>query len=105
MLQTAREAKSALGEILSSCEMLDAECAVAVETNLGQRQPLPAMPFYMLLETSGSNSAHDEEKLNAFLEGVMSSGLVQDGTVVTEPSRIKVSHATNWSSFFPVLYF
>ncbi|XP_024070131.1 D-2-hydroxyglutarate dehydrogenase, mitochondrial isoform X2 [Terrapene carolina triunguis] len=47
-------------------------------------------PFYILIETSGSNSAHDEEKLTNFLEHVMASGLVTDGTVATEDKKIKM---------------
>lgn len=43
----------------------------------------------MLIETSGSRSDHDEEKLNSFLEKSMESGRVLDGTVTTEPSKIK----------------
>ncbi|XP_038671946.1 D-2-hydroxyglutarate dehydrogenase, mitochondrial isoform X2 [Scyliorhinus canicula] len=46
-------------------------------------------PFYILIETSGSNSDHDQEKLNHFLEKVMSCGLVTDGTMATEENKIK----------------
>lgn len=91
VLETSFQAKGQLGEVLSSCELMDAECAEAVVQNMGLKLPLGAMPFYMLLETSGSNANHDEEKLNKFLEDVMGRGLVADGTVVTEPSRIKVN--------------
>jgi (R)-2-hydroxyglutarate---pyruvate transhydrogenase len=94
VLKTSFEAKSMLGEVLSSCELMDAECAGAVTENMGLKLPLDPMPFYMLLETSGSNPEHDEEKLNKFLEDVMGRGLVADGTVVTEPSRIKVCTLT-----------
>ncbi len=31
-------------------------------------------PFYLLLETSGSNEAHDEEKINEYLEAMMGEG-------------------------------
>lgn len=48
-------------------------------------------PFYVLIETSGSNSTHDEEKLNNFLEQAMASGLVTDGTVATDDKKIKAS--------------
>ncbi|KAF4533517.1 hypothetical protein B566_EDAN001002 [Ephemera danica] len=89
VLKTAKEARNTLGEVLSSCEMLDAECADAVTNNLGYKHPLQQFPFYMLLETSGSNAAHDEEKLASFLERAMNSGIVEDGTVVTEPSKIR----------------
>lgn len=46
----------------------------------------------LLLETSfnstGSNGDHDEEKLNRFLELTFELGLVKDGTVATEPSKV-----------------
>lgn len=48
--------------------------------------------FYVLIETSGSSSTHDEEKLNSFLEQAMTSGLVTDGTVATDDKKIRVSH-------------
>ncbi|XP_065351405.1 D-2-hydroxyglutarate dehydrogenase, mitochondrial isoform X1 [Cloeon dipterum] len=89
VMETTQRAKGFLGEILSSCELMDLECADAVVQNMKLKLPLERMPFYMLLETSGSNAAHDEEKLNAFLEAVMNQGLVMDGTVITEPSRLK----------------
>ena len=44
----------------------------------------------MLLETSGSSSYHDEEKLNDFLEKSFNSGVILDGTLTGEPSKIKV---------------
>ncbi|XP_069474229.1 D-2-hydroxyglutarate dehydrogenase, mitochondrial isoform X2 [Ambystoma mexicanum] len=46
-------------------------------------------PFYLLIETSGSNTAHDEEKLNHFLEKVLALRLVTDGTVATNDKKIK----------------
>lgn len=45
----------------------------------------------MLLETSGSNSIHDEEKLSTFLESTMQKGDVLDGTVTNEPSKMAVT--------------
>lgn len=43
--------------------------------------PLPPRqaPFYLVVETSGSHAAHDAEKLERFLEGVMGEGLVLGG--------------------------
>uniref|UniRef100_A0A8C9JSK3 D-2-hydroxyglutarate dehydrogenase, mitochondrial n=1 Tax=Panthera tigris altaica TaxID=74533 RepID=A0A8C9JSK3_PANTA len=46
-------------------------------------------PFYVLIETSGSRAGHDAEKLNDFLEQVLSSGLVTDGTVATDHLKVK----------------
>ena len=51
---------------------------------------LPESPFYVLIETSGSRAGHDAEKLNDFLEQVLSSGLVTDGTVATDHMKVKV---------------
>lgn len=50
----------------------------------------PENPFYVLVETSGSNSAHDEEKLSNFLEHVMATDLVSDGTLASDDKKIKV---------------
>ncbi|XP_068231381.1 D-2-hydroxyglutarate dehydrogenase, mitochondrial [Palaemon carinicauda] len=88
VLHTFREAKAKLGEILSSCEFIDRSSMECVELNLKLRAPIDPHPFYMLIETSGSNSDHDEEKLNMFLEESLGSGQVSDGTVATEPSRM-----------------
>lgn len=46
-------------------------------------------PFYMLIETSGSNKDHDEEKLNNFLQKAMETSLVVDGVSTNEPSKMR----------------
>ena len=90
MLRTFQDARKGLGEILSSCEMMDRLSLDAAVTNLKLQRPIGDFPFYMLIETSGSNGTHDEEKLTNFLENSMANGVVLDGTVASEPSRIKV---------------
>lgn len=50
----------------------------------------PESPFYVLIETSGSRAEHDAEKLSDFLEQVLGSGLVTDGTLATDQRKIKV---------------
>lgn len=52
--------------------------------------PLPESPFYVLVETSGSRAEHDAEKLSGFLEHLLGSGLVTDGTLATDERKIKV---------------
>lgn len=89
VLSIYKDVKSKLGEILSSCEFIDASSLECVEKNLKLKSPISAHPFYMLIETSGSNSTHDEEKLNTFMEEALESGKVTDGTIVTEPSRMQ----------------
>ncbi|XP_050307084.1 D-2-hydroxyglutarate dehydrogenase, mitochondrial [Anthonomus grandis grandis] len=89
VLKVLKRAKRDLGEILASCEMIDESTLEVCTGNLKLRSPIPEYPFYMLIETHGSNNAHDEEKLNGFLGDVMDSGLVLDGTVTNEPSKMK----------------
>lgn len=55
------------------------------------RSPIDQFPFYMLIETSGSLSEHDEDKLTRFLTNGMEAGYIRDGTVTSEPSKMKVS--------------
>lgn len=80
-----------MGEILSSCECIDASSLDAVTKHLKKPSPIGEdYPFYMLIETSGSNNRHDEEKMNKFLEDVMQSRTVLNGTVSNEPGKMKV---------------
>ena len=47
--------------------------------------PLPPpmqAPFYLLVETSGSDAEHDGQKMERFLEGLMAQGLVLGASVV-----------------------
>jgi len=60
------------------------------QTNLKLMNPLKEHNFYIVVETSGSNQSHDEEKLNAFLETVMGSEIINDGIITTEPSKIRI---------------
>jgi len=87
VVKTFKASKGQLGEILSSCEFIDAGSMDCVTGNLGLKCPLAENNFYMLIETSGSNAGHDEEKLNMFLENMMNEGIVEDGTVATVPSK------------------
>ncbi|XP_030351982.1 D-2-hydroxyglutarate dehydrogenase, mitochondrial isoform X1 [Strigops habroptila] len=93
VLETFTTCRAMLGEILSAYEFMDEKCMELVERHLKLSSPVTDSPFYVLIETSGSNSTHDEEKLNNFLEQAMASGLVTDGTVATDEKKIK----TLWS--------
>lgn len=92
VLETFRLAKRDLGEILSACEYADQATLDAVFENLSIKSPIEqTFPFYMMIETSGSNSKHDEEKLSMFLEKAMEKQYVADGTIASQPSHIKVA--------------
>ncbi|XP_031813308.1 D-2-hydroxyglutarate dehydrogenase, mitochondrial isoform X1 [Sarcophilus harrisii] len=90
VLQTFSTCKGMLGEILSAFEFMDDRCMQLVESHLRLSSPIKENPFYVLIETSGSDARHDEEKLTNFLERVMDSGLVTDGTVATDNTKIKM---------------
>ncbi|CAG7727291.1 unnamed protein product [Allacma fusca] len=89
VLETFKQAKQNLGEILSACEYMDQTAIESVVRNLNIRNPIGDFPFYMIIETSGSNEQHDEEKLNTFLEKIMADGVVQDGTVASDYTQIR----------------
>lgn len=81
--------KKKLAEILSAFEFMDTETMTSVFVNLGLTCPITDSPFYVLMETSGSNGNHDEEKLNDLIEELMTTGLVQDGTIAADLTQIK----------------
>lgn len=86
--QAFKEAKKQLSEILSAFELMDAESQNLYSKATGAKLPLEGQhPFYCLIETSGSNSEHDEEKLNAFLEHVMGEEIVADGVVAQDETQ------------------
>ncbi|KKF96273.1 D-lactate dehydrogenase [cytochrome] 2 mitochondrial [Ceratocystis platani] len=83
-----REAKGQLGEILSAFELMDSESQRMVSVAKGANRPMEDYPFYCLIETSGSNSEHDYEKLEKFLEDVMEKEIVVDGVVAQDQTQI-----------------
>ncbi|XP_056151249.1 D-2-hydroxyglutarate dehydrogenase, mitochondrial [Lampris incognitus] len=89
LLQTFQLCRGMLGEILSAFEFLDSECMRLLNTYLKLPNPITDSPFYIVIETAGSNLTHDEEKLHTFLEEAMTSSLITDGTVATEDTKIK----------------
>ncbi|XP_074254798.1 D-2-hydroxyglutarate dehydrogenase, mitochondrial isoform X3 [Saimiri boliviensis] len=89
VLQTFSTCKKMLGEILSAFEFMDAECMHLVGRHLHLASPVQESPFYILIETSGSNAGHDAEKLGSFLEHALGSSLVTDGTMATDQRKVK----------------
>ena len=91
MVQGAfREAKSQLSEILSAFELMDGQSQDLVYAVTNKKRPLEGQhPFYCLIETSGSNSEHDNEKLEKFLEYVMGEEIVSDGVLAQDETQIQ----------------
>lgn len=88
--QLFTEAKKDLGEILSAFEFLDNQCLEIVCKVHDKPSPLEEKsPFYVLIETHGSNEVHDKEKLNMFLEKVLNEDLVLDGTIAQDETQVK----------------
>eukprot|EP00189_Rhodosorus_marinus_P002117 CAMPEP_0113965378 /NCGR_PEP_ID=MMETSP0011_2-20120614/7710_1 /TAXON_ID=101924 /ORGANISM="Rhodosorus marinus" /LENGTH=505 /DNA_ID=CAMNT_0000977881 /DNA_START=183 /DNA_END=1701 /DNA_ORIENTATION=- /assembly_acc=CAM_ASM_000156 len=84
------EAKAGLGEILSAFEFMDLE---AVELGLkhlhGVRDPFESRcKCYVLIETVGSNSTHDGEKLEGFLEKSFEAGTLVDGVIAQDKTQM-----------------
>ena len=85
-----REAKSHLSEILSAFELMDGASQDLVHTVTKNKRPLEGQhPFYCLVETSGSNTEHDSEKLEAFLEHVLGEETVADGVLAQDETQVK----------------
>ncbi|MDI1485788.1 MAG: D-lactate ferricytochrome c oxidoreductase [Ramalina farinacea] len=88
--QAFRVAKSQLAEILSAFELMDEQGQSMVEFVNQRTRPLDSRyPFYCLIETSGSNPEHDSEKLEAFLEHVMSEDIVSDGVLAQDETQMQ----------------
>ena len=88
--QAFKSAKSQLSEILSAFEMMDGASQELYVRATGAKLPLESPhPFYCLVETSGSNADHDEEKLSTFLESVMGDGTVADGVLAQDESQLQ----------------
>ena len=81
-----RLARKRLGEVLSAAEFVDSRAmGIVLQQLAGTRLPFstPA-PFFFFVELSGSNEAHDAEKLAGFLEEAAAGGLAVDGTVAAD---------------------
>ncbi len=84
--------KQRLGEILSAMELMDAASldVVLKQKSWGLRSPLAQpYPFYMLLETSGSDEAHDAAKLEQLLTAAVEEEVVADGAMAQDLAQAK----------------
>jgi FAD/FMN-containing dehydrogenase len=88
--QAFKEAKGKLSEILSAFELMDSHSQDLVYEVTKNKRPLETgHPFYCLIETSGSNSEHDNEKLQSFLEDVIGKEIVTDGVVAENETQVR----------------
>lgn len=83
-----REAKNQLSEILSAFELMDGRSQDLVHAVTNKGRPLESRhPFYCLIETCGSNADHDNEKLENFLNHVLSKDIVTDGVLAQDQTQ------------------
>ncbi|RIA88114.1 hypothetical protein C1645_695403 [Glomus cerebriforme] len=88
--------KNKLSEILSAFEFWDSNSLKLLKAHNIQGTKFPLednYPFYVLVEISGSNKDHDDEKLQNFLEELLTNEIVKDGVVAQDDTQI----ATLWS--------
>lgn len=89
VLDVATRARSELNEILSALEFMDAKSMeLVLEHITGSKHPLSDnFPFYMIVETQGSNEQHDQEKLDAFLGSAMDDQAITDGVLAMDQTQ------------------
>jgi D-lactate dehydrogenase (cytochrome) len=88
--KTFVNAKKELGEILSAFELMDLKSQKLTAEHLKQAHPLEEdHQFYVLIETSGSNNAHDLEKLETFLENSFENEFIQDGVIAQDETQLR----------------
>ncbi|KAJ3031185.1 UNVERIFIED_CONTAM: hypothetical protein HDU68_006056 [Siphonaria sp. JEL0065] len=85
-------ARTELTEILSAFEFWDAACASIVLSHISSaRNPFESgdapHPFYVLVETSGSNGEHDAAKLSAYLDSLFEKEIASDGVLAESETQ------------------
>ncbi len=81
-------AKGRLGEILSAFEFWDAGSTDLLLKH-GHKIPFETdSPFYVLLETHGSNNGHDQEKISALIEELSESSMVIEGVLAQDQGQV-----------------
>ncbi|KAI8579232.1 hypothetical protein K450DRAFT_243410 [Umbelopsis ramanniana AG] len=85
-----KQAKSEVSEILSAFEFWDTNASKMFKKHSDVKGALSdEYPFYVLIETSGSNKDHDDEKLNGLLENLMTDEVALDGVVAQDETQIR----------------
>ncbi|CAR21245.1 D-lactate dehydrogenase [Lachancea thermotolerans CBS 6340] len=99
--KTFVQAKQELSEILSAFEFMDLNSQRLTKEHLKDvPHPLEEeYPFYILIETSGSNKEHDDVKLETFLEKAMEDGTVLDGVVAQDETELR--NLWQWREMIP----
>lgn len=83
-------AKIHLGESLSACEYFDMNCMNLVVERYNKKNPFNNVKgaFFVLVESSGMNFQHDEEKMKSFLEVLIKKSCCEDGILASSESQV-----------------
>lgn len=94
-------ARRELAEILSAFEFMDGKSQLLTARYLKADHPIESgeYPFYVLIETSGSNRDHDMEKIENFLGNAMEEGLVDDGIIAQDETQLR--NLWSWRESIP----
>jgi len=89
--ETFIRAKRELGEILSAFELMDDASQRCVAQVTGKKRPLEGeeTKFYVLVETSGSNKEHDDEKLEKYLMALIEDETIVDGVLAQDETQAR----------------
>ena len=85
--------RNKLGEILSAFEFIDQEAYSLVLHHTGQTAPIKNVDgekasFYVLIETSGSNKEHDDDKMSSLMENLLDNEIIQDGVLAQDETQM-----------------
>ncbi|KAL3281916.1 hypothetical protein HHI36_005119 [Cryptolaemus montrouzieri] len=86
-LKAFKTAKQELGEIISAVEVMDHETIKFMWEHTDTTSPIGDYPIYLIIETSGSNEEHDQDKLNKYFQKCMDKHFVLNGVVTSSPSK------------------
>jgi (R)-2-hydroxyglutarate---pyruvate transhydrogenase len=101
VLETFVQAKKRLGEILSAFELMDSRAQKIVREvrKLDSGVLDNDYPFYVLIETSGSDMEGDYNKVESFLADLMENEVISDGTIAQDQTQI--SQLWSWREGIP----
>ncbi|KAI8084787.1 uncharacterized protein BX664DRAFT_300287 [Halteromyces radiatus] len=85
-----KQSRMDLSEILSAFEFWDIHSFKMFKKHFNHKEVMAKdYPFYILIETSGSNKDHDDQKLTSYLEQMMINGIAQDGVVAQDQQQMR----------------
>ncbi|KAL1496987.1 hypothetical protein ABEB36_008024 [Hypothenemus hampei] len=89
VLQILKKARRELAEIISAVEVMDSITIDWSSEHTKLKPPIDRYPYYLLIETSGSNEEYDGLRFNAFLESALVQNYVLNGVVTGELSKMQ----------------